>query len=248
MQGGSSGSGLWAPVGDGQYLIGVLTGGLLDIVGTGCPDFFTPQLTGYFGRFDRIYERARPWLGPVDFSIVPEERVSTSLVATLVDADGAHVARPRGWGHGRPERFLGRGVRRSSRQRRCRGHRERPVQSHRPSVGRAHQQRGAPQTVRRRRRRRLAIRRIPLAGEAIQRVSSAMAAPGRASTSGSPSPAGRPRPPRSPGSTSSTRSRKRSSRPLRRAPRSPSPGCPRTGSTSAPAAPAVRPPAALPFC
>ncbi len=92
MQGGSSGSGLWAPVGDSQYLIGVLTGGLLDIVGTGCPDFFTPQLTGYFGRFDRVYERARPWLGPVDFAVVPEERISASLVATLVDLDGAHVA------------------------------------------------------------------------------------------------------------------------------------------------------------
>ena len=90
-QGGSSGSGLFAPVGDTQYLIGVLTGGLLGFFGSGCPFFNTGQLTGYYGRFDRIYERARPWLGPPDFALNPGETVSASLAAALVDARGAFV-------------------------------------------------------------------------------------------------------------------------------------------------------------
>ena len=87
-EGGSSGSGLWAAVGDGQYLVGLLTGGssLCPVLGLdlGGDDFY--------GRFDRIYERIHPWLGP-DAYLVPEERPETGrLQAVLLDRAGNRLA------------------------------------------------------------------------------------------------------------------------------------------------------------
>ena len=63
VQGGSSGSGLWTRTDNGDYLLGVLTGGT-----RGCT-----QQRLYYGRMELFYPKVRPWLGsvaPIRFALL----------------------------------------------------------------------------------------------------------------------------------------------------------------------------------